>query len=328
MPSFLKTTLLTLASIVFALALVEAAVRVAVDDGMQYDLEMWKYARWMKRVSAIPGAGHEHRPGAAAHLMGADLRINTTKQRGPEVASPKPAGVYRILMLGDSVTLGWGVAEADTTAARLEAVLNRTTAGGGKRVEVVNAGVGNYNTAMEAAWFLAEGRRLEPDLVVLNYFINDAEETPHRKGGPLREYSAAFVYFWGRLDSLQRRFLGASDWRRYYRGLYAPDRAGWRQVQAKIAELASYCRKHGLPLVLVNYPELRQLSPYPFADVSAKLATLARKLDIPYLDLLASVAGAAPASLWVTPEDAHPNALADARFATAIGSWLRDRIER
>ena len=37
-------------TLLVALAL-EAFVRLAVDDGMQFDLEMWKYAREVKRVS-------------------------------------------------------------------------------------------------------------------------------------------------------------------------------------------------------------------------------------------------------------------------------------
>jgi lysophospholipase L1-like esterase len=117
---------------------------------------------------------------------------------------PKSPGVYRILMLGDSLTFNWGVAAADTTAKRLEHYLNQPGLPNRKRIEILNAGVGNYNTAMEANWFLSEGYKLQPDFVVLNYFINDAEKTPQRQGGVLREMSAAYVYFSARLDNLRR----------------------------------------------------------------------------------------------------------------------------
>ncbi len=50
---------LTLALIVGG---VELYVRFVEDDGMQFDLEMWKYAKSVKRISENPRIGHEHRP--------------------------------------------------------------------------------------------------------------------------------------------------------------------------------------------------------------------------------------------------------------------------
>ena len=72
---------LNLAAFVFSLALIyasaEAYVSLAVDDGMQFDLEMWRYSRYLKRVSANPAIGHEHAAGSSAHLMGADVAISS-----------------------------------------------------------------------------------------------------------------------------------------------------------------------------------------------------------------------------------------------------------
>ncbi len=310
---------------VLCLAIVEAGVRLLADDGMQYDLEMWKYARAMKRVSAIEGVGHDHVPGTSARLMGVDVRINSTGQRNPEVLRPKPEDVYRIVMLGDSLTFGWGVEEEETSSRRLERKLNAARADG-KRVSIVNAGVGNYNTKMQAAWLVAEGDMYEPDMIILNYFINDAEPTPIRRGGALRENSAAFVYFWGRADALQRKFFGKADWRQYYRDLYRPDARGWRDAQSAFGRLAEYARKQDIPLLVVNYPELRALTPYPFGDISAEVKALAGRHHLPYLDLLPAVAGQTPETLWVSLEDAHPNAKAFALFSEAIADWVAGHV--
>ena len=46
------------------------AIHLFVDDGMQFNLEMWKYARDIKRISADPLIGHEHTPGSHSFLMG------------------------------------------------------------------------------------------------------------------------------------------------------------------------------------------------------------------------------------------------------------------
>src|SRR5262249_49115553 len=78
------------------------------------------------------------------------------------------------LMLGDSFTEGWGVPFGKTFSKRVE----RLYASRGIRAEVINAGVGNYNTVMEVNYFLSEGYKYQPDIVVLNYIPNDAEPMP------------------------------------------------------------------------------------------------------------------------------------------------------
>lgn len=311
---------LVLLSVLVFLTGIELWVRMAYADGSNFDIEMWRYAKDVKQVSAIPGVGHEHRPNVRGTYMGVELATNALGLRNREIALEKPAGTTRILMLGDSVTLGWGAPFEGTTSRALERRLDGLA--GGPRFEVVNTGVGNYNTAMELAWLVHRGHALRPDLVLLNYFINDAEETPTRQESFFERFSWAAVFVAGRFDVLSRTYFGRSDWKSYYRDLYHPDAAGWRQAQAKIAELAAFCRERGVPLVFVSYPELHELAPYPFEDVTRALADVAAANALPFIDLLASVRDADPPSLWVTPTDAHPNARAAERYAGLLAREL------
>lgn len=320
MGSLLRSLGLTAAVVLLYLGCLELGVRYVVDDGMRYDLEMWKYARHLKRVSREPGIGHEHRPDARAQLMGVEVAINATGQRDRDFARPKPPGTVRVLMLGDSLTFGWGVRLEDTVAKRLEALLDRDP---DARYEVVNAGVGNYNAAMSSVWMRSRGMTFEPDLVIFNWSFNDAEPTPRREGGGLAEWSYAWVYFAGRYREVARRWLGGEDWRTYYTRLYDPRAEGWESAREELRVLARFCEARGVPLVLVNYPELHRLDPYPLAGVSARVRALARALDLPYLDLLPSLRGRDPATLWVSPGDPHPNARATALMARAIHGFLR-----
>jgi hypothetical protein len=310
---------LTLAVIAGA---VELYVRLVEDDGMQFDLEMWKYAKTVKVISKDPLIGHEHRPNADAHLMGVRVKTNSAGFRDEEIQTDKPPGTVRIMMLGDSVLFGWGVKQDETVAARLEQAWRSA----GRKIDVINTGVGNYNTIMEVEFFLTRGYRFNPDVVVLNYFINDAEPIPRYDYSWFEHVSAAWVYYGSRLDVVERELrLGReTDWRTYYRGLYddARNPGGWQGVESSIRKLASYCRDHGIRLIIVNYPELRVLEPYPFPEVQRRLAALAADLEVPYLDLLDSLRGEDPASLWVTPPDPHPNGHAHALFAKAIGEWM------
>ncbi|MEX0696117.1 MAG: SGNH/GDSL hydrolase family protein [Dongiaceae bacterium] len=321
MRNLLAALTLLVVSVVVFFGLAELFVRLAFDDGSNFDIEMWKYARELKQVSPIPGVGHEHVPNAAGTYMGVPVVINSLGLRDREYEFAKPAGTVRILMLGDSLTFGWGAPVDGTTAKRLEGRLD--AADPGRRYEVINAGIGNTNTAMQVAHFLSKWYQLEPDIVVLNYFINDAEETPSRQQNFVLERSYAAVFLAGRLDVLWRSYLGGSDWKAYYDGLYRDDAPGWRQVRESLAALADYCRRNGIGLLVANYPELHELADYPFARATGQVEAAAAADGVPFLDLLPAVRGEDPESLWVTPTDAHPNAKAADRFAAAIAEQLR-----
>lgn len=295
--------------------LLEGFCRWFIDDGMRLDLEMWKYATIVKQPAADPAMGHVHRGNARAQLMGVDVRTNAQGFRGGDIAATKPAGTRRVLMLGDSLTMGWGVREEDTVAVLLQQRLNQRGEG---RFEVINAGVGNYNTAMEVAAFEATGLATDPDIVVLNYFINDAEPTPSPTSTWLARNSALLTFVIGRIDTLTRSWGAAPDWRHYYDALYAEDRPGWRQTRQMLARFAGICRDRRLLCLVANYPELRELAEYPFAHIERMVHDEVTGLGLPYLNLLPALAGQVPSSLWVSLEDAHPNAAANVLIADRI----------
>jgi hypothetical protein len=314
-----------LCSLVLGVTVLEVAVRMLFHHRKEYALEMWKYARQMKRVAADPVLGHEHVPLAQGHLMGVEVSINSRGLRDREIPYEKPAGVRRILMLGDSLTLGWGVAVEETTSKQLEALLN---ASNGPRVyEVINTGVGNYNTNMEVQYFFNEGVKYSPDLVVLNYFINDAEETPRYQGNLLNENLQSWVYLTGRLDLLLSALgAGRKDWMTHYRELYLDGAPGWQTTQAAAKRLGDWCKARAVPCLLVNQPELHNLQNYPFANVNQKLQILAERVAMDYLDLLPSVRNAPEHTLWVTVPDPHPNGRCMTSFARALHAHLQGRI--
>lgn len=295
-------------------AAAEAYVSLAVDDGMQFDLEMWRYSKEIKRVAANPAIGHEHTPGTHVRLMGVDVAISSQGLRDRDYPPDPPAGRTRILMLGDSLTLGWGVPQDKTYTKRLENMLRAS----GRDVDVINTGVGNWNTEMEVAYFLDKGARFKPKYVVLNYFINDPEPTPHYGGNFITEHSRAVVWFASRLDSAMRQLHADhhADWRSYYASLYS--KTAMRRVDDAVGRLADYCREHGIKLIIADYPELHNPRHYPFAFVGEKVRSMAQAHHVEYLDLLPAVRDLAPSTLWVTPPDPHPSIAAHEAFAQAL----------
>jgi hypothetical protein len=94
--------------------------------------------------------------------------INSLGYRGREIAREKPAGVVRILSLGDSGTFGQFVNDDQTWPAYLEDLLRKAHL----PVEVVNAGVPG-TTIVDQVEFLRRSLTLNPDIVILTFSEND-----------------------------------------------------------------------------------------------------------------------------------------------------------
>ncbi len=99
------------------------------------------------------------------------FKINSLGLRDYEYNKEKAEGVYRILMLGDSFTEGYGVEMEETFPKLLEKELNSKVEKG--KFEVINAGITGYSPTLEYLYFRNYGLELKPDLVVLNFSMTD-----------------------------------------------------------------------------------------------------------------------------------------------------------
>ena len=113
---------------------------------------------------------HAMRPGYSSP----NVNTNAFGLRSPEVVVPKPAGTFRILLLGDSFTFGLGVSDGVVFARRMEQRLRKDY--GFPSVEVVNAGVLSYCPLLEYLQYRHHLHVLDPDLVVLNFDMSDVQD--------------------------------------------------------------------------------------------------------------------------------------------------------
>ena len=91
-----------------------------------------------------------HWPGITRYLpqYGHDVSFNSAGMRDREHAVGKEAGVFRILVLGDSFMEAFQVPFEASLPSLLEQALGQRT---GKRVEVVNAGVSGWGRTTSSA---------------------------------------------------------------------------------------------------------------------------------------------------------------------------------
>ena len=100
-------------------------------------------------------------------------QINADGFRDQTYTRPKSSGVFRILVLGDSLTFGYGVAQEQTYPKRMEMLMKARL---GEHVEVLNLGVGGYNPYNQAALLADVGLSYEPDLVLAQFCTNDLND--------------------------------------------------------------------------------------------------------------------------------------------------------
>lgn len=107
---------------------------------------------------------------------GVHYRINDLGFRGRDYTREKQDGVFRIVLLGDSVTYGWGVEQADCFAEQLERRLSARDPS--RPVEVLNLAVPGYETTHQLYSWQRLGKTLQPDLVVVIFNQNDVQLIP------------------------------------------------------------------------------------------------------------------------------------------------------
>src|SRR5260370_40571869 len=91
--------------------------------------------------------------------------------REREFVTPKPPNVFRIMVLGDSLTWGAGLAPDERYSNLLEKSLNETYPG--KKFEVLNFGIPGGPTTEERDILRKYRDRVQPDLIIVGFCIND-----------------------------------------------------------------------------------------------------------------------------------------------------------
>lgn len=129
--------------------------------------------------SLIPNTRAEFRQRDFAYIQ----RVNNFGMRGEDVTLEKPPRTIRILMLGDSFTMGKGVEDGETFSALLGPLLQEPlTACSDLRVEVLNGGVDSYAPILSLLQLRRDLTQFSPDLVFLNLDNSDLiQEAAYRR---------------------------------------------------------------------------------------------------------------------------------------------------
>ena len=283
-------------------------------------------AEMTARFLTVPPPGFDRPP----YLLDPG-RFRPIRERS--LPGPKPPGTFRIVVLGDSYTWGAGVPFDLTYARHLEWLLNVASR---RRYEVWNLGASGATTADEVRR-LPKAEALQPDLILIGYFLDDPELAPDVPPEILAVHTAlknrpGWRRWLVRHSVLYRR-RAYRRWSRklrraqvrYIEKLYLPGSRYRRVFEENLRRFAQFRERTGIPIRFVIWPHLG-FSPnesYPFRSIHEDLTRRLQSLGFPVLDLLRVFAGMDPRRLQAVPEyDPHPSEIAHRLAAEALFEWL------
>jgi hypothetical protein len=309
------------AAALFVLAvLAEGATRFLNRGQTIYDIEMYRYSRLLKEDAPpeAPAMHHWHRKNATAVLQGVEIRTNDLRMRD-RVRSSKPApGVHRVLVIGDSITLGWGVPQEKSYSADLDRRLGELAPG---KFEVLNAGVGNYTLSRMIGLYDHALRELDPEIVVLAFYLTNASREQESSLSRFFDTPLQFpVFLWSRGLRVYARVSKAASFRDHYLDLYREGRPEYEEFRSQLKAFLEKLKSEGRHVLLVNVPDVRYASqkPYPFARISERVLSIGRDSSVATVDLLPGVSDLSPETAVNSVEDRHPSPAAHTRFAEVI----------
>ena len=266
-------------------------------------------------------------------LFGERFTTNAAGMRDRDYSVRKPAGVFRVVLLGSSIDMGWGVATPDTYENRLEAWLNAEAERRGliRRFEVLNFSVAAYGPAQRYDVFHRRALAYQPDLVLLSATMLDPRLTEIHLGGLIKNRVDLKYSFFRQavaeagIDPERER---AKTWEQLDRrnGFKAKVKEHfWTFADATVAALAADCRSLDIPLATLLVPRACRDD-----DIDARSLAVARqeaisaRHDVPLIDLSATFDAVTPSQVEVAPGDDHPNPLGHRLLFDHLAASLRD----
>lgn len=291
-------------------------------------------------LKEIKGLGNLMAPNVRGLLNGVLYRTNSLGVRGPEYAAIAPAGVFRILVIGDSVTMGPSVAEEHVYSRVLGDLLAERRPQ--LPVEVINIGVAGFSIH-HVIWRLRDlGLRYHPDLVIYGFTLNDIEGPAYVKGEPAARQAmaaemerfrdspsrllAAMWPRWIQLRTSLKPVPGTYEWRLKHNYFEVP--AAWSHVTDQLDDLAATLATEkicGVVFVHVWLSNLRWLHPFGRIYDQVEAAALERGFSV--IQSYPYVRGRNEDELRVSVFDSHPNKAGHRAFGEALADGLTELPE-
>jgi hypothetical protein len=295
---------------------------------------------WNNRVQAPPGwepleqsdlvrkvesvYRYELVPGYRQEFRGVVTTVNQWGMRDQDYPREKPAGTFRIALLGASYEMGSGVNDGEDFSTLVEARLNEAQVSGRyQRYEILNFAVGGYSILQNRQLLEDKVFDFQPDVVVVTGHSGDAGRTlliymqMIQNGIPLPP----------RLEEIRLRLgieraMTPPELRRILKagGLGLGDEVlGWGY-----AEIVRMCRERGVTPVWMFVPRTDGLRR---GETVEHISGTAQEAGFLVLSLDGAYGSRAKETVWIGAWDAHPNAFGHQLLADRFYQELLNHAE-
>jgi lysophospholipase L1-like esterase len=322
--------LLTIVSLIIVFVVVEIGFRIYANYVTIYDIEMHKYAKKIKRRSDVSGLSHEHIPNSEAELMNVNVKINNLGFRDDDISEEIDTNEFRTLVIGSSITLGWGVPFDSVFTSLLERKLNEDNTD--IRNNVINSANGNYNTYMEYLYFRKILPIVKPNMVILHYFINDAEIISPKSANFFIKNSYLIAYLYVRVKQVfhakQNNYSSIGE---YYKELYQESSPGFTIAKDAIKDMKQLCDDRKIEFLVLVQPDLHDISESSDqVECYNIVGNFLEDNNIEFIDLSVpyrDAFGDYPHDIWVNDDDSHPNAKGHFVIYDELNKYLLQKKE-
>jgi len=260
-------------------------------------------------------------PSVSFDFHGAPMSINRWGMRDKDYEQRKPAGVYRIALLGASGPFGSGVADNETFEAVLEERLNSAPAAGSQlRYEVLNFSVPGYAPPQQLMLLETKVLSFEPDAVFLIGTTRDDTSSARHLAvavGMGVQIPYDFLRSYVEKTHIQRRTRFEESFRRLKR--YRED-----MIKEIYPRFAARCRSQGALPVFVYTPIIQEAAGEEPEDSVDRFVRLAKASGFAVVDVSNAWQGEDASRLRVREWDWHPNARAHKLLGDRLYEVLKE----
>ncbi|MEP7010417.1 MAG: SGNH/GDSL hydrolase family protein [Acidobacteriota bacterium] len=251
----------------------------------------------------------------------------------------KPPGVYRIVVIGDSIAAGLKVDRFEDT---FPSILGEELRAKGVKAEVISLAVSGYNTQQEVETLREKGLQYQPDLVLLSYSLSSRE---HIDGDIYKTLLEEEQHQGGVSSARTNPYLVNSALYRFFRYRVFPPHHGPpdpKRVEQFLADVSTdrvaeyfgvlddLAQKNGFQVLVAVFPRFtKNFHAYPLGEQHAYAKRLADQHHFYYLDLIDPFQACRDASPDPIEEDNfHPNARGHRCAAEALAGKVLGEVRR
>lgn len=253
----------------------------------------------------------------------------------------KPKNIFRIVVIGDSVTMGFGVEDFESYPRRLEQILKPKTVNPNMtHFEVLNLGIQGYSTNSYLAVLKEDVTKMKPDLVIIGFYSNDPAEAeasrvdnnyfvlksipdllPFSLNQVFKEKSRFYLLILGRYYSFIERY------QKEYKPSEETLNKEWDGINKDLEEIKNVTDRQKIKLVLLGIPNPKEeVVTDVLSERQKRLKKIAIDSEIIYFDLLDNLRKSSDInSLYLDDLNDHFSPKGNEYAAGAIANFLWDK---